>query len=159
VVIDRSGATPAAFGLLLALDPLAVVVVQLLLHHWIGRTNALVVCAAGVATVGIGLAVTGMGSALAWFAFTTPIWVAGEVAFLTPAAGIVAAIAPPGMRGLYFGVWGCCQGIAAVTAPLLATALIALGGTTVVWACGATLGLIAAAGCLRLRAHLRSVLG
>ncbi|HCU51640.1 MAG TPA: hypothetical protein DGG94_17880, partial [Micromonosporaceae bacterium] len=154
VVIDQAGATPLTFGLLLALDPLAVAVVQLLLQHWINRTSALAVCAAGVATVGIGLAITGMGSTVAWFAITIPLWVAGEVAFLTPAAGVVARIAPEGMRGLYFGVWGCCQGAAAVTAPLLASAFIAAGGTTLLWVAGAIAGLITAAGCLLLRARM-----
>jgi MFS family permease len=151
IVIDSAGATPLVFGLLLALDPLAVAVVQLLLQHWINRTSALAVCAAGVATVGIGLAITGMGTSAAWFAATIPIWVAGEVAFLTPAAGIIASIAPDHMRGIYFGIWGCCQGAAAVAAPLLASAFIALGGTTTLWIAGAIAGLATAASCLRLR--------
>lgn len=161
VVMDHAGASPIAFGLVLALDPLAVALVQLLLQSWltpdlpgaVGRCSAsLLVCALGVSTVGIGLAITGAGTSVAWFAATTPIWVVGEVAFLTVAPGVVAFLAPAQLRGLYFGVWGGCQGAAAVTAPLLAALLINAGGTDLLRHAGAVGGVVTALFCLALRA-------
>ncbi|NUT22872.1 MAG: MFS transporter, partial [Hamadaea sp.] len=78
VVFSSVGATPLQYGLLLALDPLVVVVVQLLFQQWLLRTPALVVCALGAGMVGIGLALTGMSGSLREAALTIPLWVAGE---------------------------------------------------------------------------------
>jgi MFS family permease len=150
LVMDRSGATPLAFGLLLALDPLAVALIQLVTQDMISRAPALKICAAGVAIVGVGLAITGSGHSVVWFAATIPIWVGGEVLFLTVAPGVVAAIAPPDLRGSYFGVWGCTQGLAAVIAPAIAAVTITVGGFALVWTVGVFAGLVTAAGCLLL---------
>jgi MFS family permease len=154
LVIDAAGASPLAFGLILALDPLAVAVVQLLLQHWLTRASALLVCSLGVAIVGVGLAVTGFGHSVAWFAATTPIWVAGEVMFLSVAPGVVAGFAPSHLRGVYFGTWGATQGAAALLAPALASWLIAAGGTGLLWWSGALIGVLTAAACIVLRGWL-----
>ncbi|NUR59363.1 MAG: MFS transporter [Catenulispora sp.] len=154
LVINQAGASPLAFGAILALDPLAVALVQLLLQHWITRTSALLVCAFGVAITGVGLAITGMGHSVLWFAATTPIWVGGEVLFLTVAPGVVAGLAPAHARGSYFGSWGSTQGSAAVVAPLVASALIAVGGTSLLWIAGAVVGLVTGLACLVLRTWL-----
>jgi sugar phosphate permease len=156
MIIDRAGASPLAFGLLLALDPLAVAVLQMLLANWLDRISALVSCAVGVVLVGVGLAVTGMGSTVTWFALTIPIWVAGEVCFLAVAPGVIAAIAPPDRRGTYFGIWGCTQGVAAIAAPPVAAVLLAVGGTTTLWLAGAIAGVFTAAACLALGTRLRA---
>jgi MFS family permease len=147
VVLGHAGATPAIYGLLLALDPLVVVVVQLAAQQWLTRTPGLLVSGLGVAVVGAGLALTGMSPSLGWAAATIPIWVAGEVAFLSAAPAVVAALAPPDRRGRYFGIWGATQGAAAVAAPLLATAA---AGTDLIWIGGGLAGLAAATGCLAL---------
>jgi len=154
VVLDRAGATPLQYGLLLALDPLVVVVVQLAAQHWLTRTPAMVVCALGVLTVGVGLALTGMSTSLTWAATTIPIWVIGEVMFLTASPGVVAAIAPEQLRGVYFGVWGGTQGAAAIAAPLLTSLL---RGSDLIWFLGAAAGAVAAAACLAMRAAARAI--
>jgi MFS family permease len=148
MVFSSVGATPLQYGLLLALDPLVVVVVQLLFQQWLLRTPALVVCGLGAALVGIGLALTGLSTSLEWAALTIPLWVAGEVAFLTAAPGVVAMIAPEHLRGIYFGVWGGTQGLAAVAAPLVASLL---AGSSAIWVGGAVAGVIAGVACLVLR--------
>jgi MFS family permease len=153
VVLGHAGATPGLYGLLLALDPLVVVVVQLLAQQWLTRTPGLLVCALGVATVGTGLALTGLSPTLGWAAATIPIWVSGEVAFLSAAPGVIATLAPPALRGSYFGWWAATQGAAAVAAPLLAAWL---AGTDLIWIAGGLAGLAAAAGCLALQ-HTRPI--
>lgn len=154
-VFSAAGATPLDYGLLLALDPLVVVLVQVALQHWLLRTPSLLVCALGVAMVGVGLALTGMGTSLTWYAATIPLWVAGEVAFLTAAPGVVAIIAPEHLRGVYFGVWGGTQGLAAVAAPLLVSLL---GVGDVIWLAGAATGLLAAVACVLLRMRILRLL-
>jgi MFS family permease len=150
LVIAQSGASPLQFGMLLALDPLIVAVVQLGLQHKLLNATALRACATGVAIVGIGLAIAGAGSGIGWFAATMPLWIAGEVIFLAVAQDVVASFAPPHLTGSYFGLWGLSQGIAALLAPLLATVAIGLAGTRLLWATGVILAIAAAAACLRL---------
>lgn len=150
LVIAAHGTTPLQFGLLLALDPLIVAAVQLAIQHKLLSTTALHACATGVAMVGVGLAVAGAGSGIGWYAATMPLWIAGEVVFLAVAQDVVAALAPPQQVGSYFGLWGLSQGLAALLAPIAATVLIELGGTGVLWAAGAALGITAAAACLAL---------
>jgi len=151
IVFSSVGATPLQYGLLLALDPLVVVVVQLLFQQWLLRTPALAVCALGSGLVGVGLALTGLSGSLASAASTIPLWVAGEVAFLTAAPGVVAMIAPEHLRGMYFGVWGGTQGLAAVAAPLVASLL---AGSWWIWVGGAIFGVLAGVACLVLRTRL-----
>nr|WP_027343890.1 MFS transporter [Hamadaea tsunoensis] len=154
VALAHAGATPLGYGLLLALDPLIVVVCQISAQAILNRAPALVTCAVGVAAVGAGLALAGLVSGLAWIASTWPIWVIGEMAFLTAAPGVVAALAPDHARGAYFGLWGASQGVAAVLAPLIAAAAATVGRTDLVWLGGAVTGLCTAAALLRMRRRL-----
>jgi MFS family permease len=170
VVIDRAGATPLTFGLILALDPLIVVAAQLLLQHRLtpdmttpGRSdlNPTMVCAAGVSLVGIGLAMAGTGTNVAWFAATVPIWVTGEVLWFSVAQGIIAKLTPAHLSGAYFGIWGSCQGISALTAPLIASALLAHGGPVLLWTLTATVATATGIACLifgqAYRARLQTI--
>lgn len=151
LVIAQHGTTPMMFGLLLALDPLIVAVVQLAIQHKLLSTTALHACATGVALVGIGLAVAGAGNGVGWYAMTMPLWIAGEVVFLAVASDVVAALAPPERIGSYFGLWGLSQGLAALLAPIMAAVLTGIGGPGLLWTTGAVLGIAAAAGCLALQ--------
>lgn len=152
LVLAGHGATPLTYGLLLALDPLVVIVVQLTAQRPIVRAPALIACAVGVVLVGGGLAATGLSSTLTAAAATTPLWVTGEVIFLIAAPTVVAQLAPEHLRGRYFGTWGATQGAAAICAPLLAAAT---GGTAAVWIGGALASLAAAAGCIALHTTIQ----
>ncbi|MEV0269847.1 MFS transporter [Hamadaea sp. NPDC050747] len=153
VVLGHTGATPTVYGLLLALDPLVVAVVQVTAQQWLTRTPGLLVSGLGVAIVGTGLALTGLSPSVGWAAATIPIWVAGEVAFLTAAPAVIAGLAPAHQRGRYFGIWGATQGTAAVAAPLLATMA---AGSDLLWIGGGLAGLAAAAACLALHHRHRT---
>ncbi|WP_203906810.1 MFS transporter [Rhizocola hellebori] len=155
LVIAEHGTRPLQFGLLLALDPLIVAAVQLAIQHKLLSANALHACAAGIATVGGGLAIAGVGNGIGWYAATMPLWIAGEVVFLAVAQDFVAALAPPQRMASYFGLWGLAQGLAALLAPILATVLIGLGGTGLLWGAGAVIGVAAAIACLTLQRGLR----
>jgi MFS family permease len=151
MVIAQHGTSPWQFGLLLALDPLIVAVVQLAVQRRLMSTTALHACAIGVAMVGVGLAIAAAGSGLGWYALTMPLWIAGEVIFLAVAQDVVAAIAPPDRIATYIGCWGLSQGLAALIAPALAAVLTAIGGAWLLWTAGAGLALAAAAACLALQ--------
>ncbi|GAA1370375.1 MFS transporter [Catellatospora chokoriensis] len=158
VVAAELGATPALYGLILAADPAAVLIAQLAMQRRLEHQDPIRVCAIGIATVGTGLAITGIGTSVTWLILTTPIWVAGEVAFFAVAPAVVASLAPDHLRGTYFGIWGSAMGLSAVVAPLAAGAVTAMSGTAGLWTFCALGGLATAAGCLRLGGRLAPAL-
>ncbi|MEV0453682.1 MFS transporter [Catellatospora methionotrophica] len=153
IIMDEAGIPPGWYGVILAADPAAVVIAQLLMQRLLATLPALKVCAAGIAAVGIGLPITALGDTATWFIATTPIWVAGEVMFLAVAPGIVAGLAPPHLRGAYFGTWGATLGAAALLGPALAAVLLNLGGSTLLWITCAAAAAVAALACLNLNRH------
>jgi len=148
IVIGRAGIGPDVFGLIVAVNPIAVVVLQLLLQGWLVVWPAPRVCAAGAVLVGAGLGLTAFGDTAVWFAITCLVWTLGEVLFMAVAPAVVADIAPAHLRGIYNGVWGMTLGLAAMLAPLAATGVVAIGGYDALWAACAAAGPVVAGGCL-----------
>jgi MFS family permease len=142
-----TGIPPLATGLIVAVNPVTCAVVQPLVQSWLVRLPAAGVCAVGMALTGIGIAVTGSGHGLVWFAATSVIWVLGEIALLGSGSAVVASIAPPGKVSSYLGLWQASMGLAVLTAAAGGDALIHAGGLHLLWASCAAAGLAAAAGC------------
>ena len=144
------GIPPLDAGLIIAVNPVTCAVVQPLVQRWLVRLPAVGICAAGMALTGIGIAVTGSGHGLAWFAATSVVWVLGEIALLGGGPAVVSSIAPPGQVASYLGLWQSSMGLAVLTAALAGAALIHVGGLHMLWACCAVTGLTAAGGCAAL---------
>jgi Major Facilitator Superfamily len=145
-----TGIGPLDYGLIAAVNPLTVAMLQPLAQGWLVRLPAVPLCAAGMALIGTGIAVTGAGTGLAWYAGTSVIWTLGEIAAAGLAPAIVASIAPPGRAGAYLGTWGSTLGLSTLTAAVAGAAVIRAGGLPLLWACCAAAGLVAGVGCLCL---------
>ena len=141
-----TGIGPLGFGLIAAMNPLTVAVLQPFAQGWLVRLPAVPLCAAGMALIGIGIAVTGAGTGLAWYAGTSAIWTLGEIAAAGLAPAIVASIAPPGRAGAYLGTWGSALGLSTLTAAVAGDAVIGVGGLPLLWSCCAAAGLVAGVG-------------
>jgi hypothetical protein len=144
---ETSISPPLAAGLIIAVNPATCAVVQPLVQGWLVRLPATGVCAVGMALTGIGIAVTGSGHSLVWFAATSVIWVLGEIALLGCGAAVVASIAPPGQVTSYLGLWQASMGLAVLAAAAGGEALIRIGGLHLLWGSCAAAGLTSAAGC------------
>lgn len=142
-----TGIPPLATGLIVAVNPVTCAVVQPLVQSWLVRLPAVSVCTAGMVLTGIGIAVTGSGNGLPWFAATSVIWVLGEIALLGSGPAVVASIAPPGRVGSYLGWWQASMGLAVLTAAAVGAALIHAGGLPLLWASCLVAGLASALGC------------
>ncbi len=142
-----TGIPPLATGLIIAVNPVTCAVVQPLVQNWLVRLPAIGVCTAGMALTGVGIAVTGSGNGLPWFAATSVIWVLGEIALLGCGPAVVASIAPPGQVGSYLGWWQASMGLAVLTAAAAGAALIHVGGLHLLWVSCAATGLVSAAAC------------
>jgi hypothetical protein len=142
-----TGIGPLGYGLIAAMNPLTVAVLQPLGQGWLVRLPAVPLCAAGMALIGIGIAITGAGTGLAWYAGTSVIWTLGEIAAAGLAPAIVVSIAPPGQAGAYLGTWGSALGLSTLTAAVAGAAVIRAGGLPLLWACCAAVGVAAGIGC------------
>jgi Major Facilitator Superfamily len=142
-----TGIGPLGYGLIAAINPLTVSVLQPFAQGWLVRLPAVPLCAAGMALIGIGIAVTGAGTGLAWYAGTSVIWTLGEIAAAGLAPAIVASIAPPGQAGAYLGTWGSALGLSTLIAAVAGAAVIRVDGLPLLWACCAAAGVTAGVGC------------
>jgi MFS family permease len=142
-----AGIGPLGYGLIAAMNPLTVAVLQPFAQGWLVRLPAVPLCAAGMALIGTGIAVTGAGTGLAWYAGTSVIWTLGEIAAAGLAPAIVASIAPPGRAGAYLGTWGSALGLSTLAAAVAGAAVIRVGGLPLLWTCCAVAGVAAGLGC------------
>jgi MFS family permease len=142
-VLDQ-GLSYAAFGALISLNGLVVVLLELPLAAVTQRYPRQPVIALGLLLEGFGFALTAWAVDAPLLALTVVIWTLGEIVSAPVAQAYVADLAPPHLRGRYQGAWGLTFGLALVLAPVLGTAAYAVSPTGLWLACGA-LGALAAA--------------
>ncbi|MEU6425526.1 MFS transporter [Microbispora sp. NPDC046973] len=154
LAMTGQGLPTSAYGMAMAVNGLLIVVVQPLTTSWLARFDPSKVLAAGFALVGLGFALTTLMSSAAGHAAAVAVWTLGEVLTAGIPGAIVAALAPPHLRGRYSGLYGLAWSAAALLAPLLGTRLLA-SAPGLVWPLFGALGLLAAAGQLLIGRTLR----
>ena len=143
------GISAKAYGLLLGLNGLLIVLFQPVLVSAIEKTNRAKVAAASALFTGIGWGMTGLaGSSHLVYALAITVWTIGEIlmAPLTPA--IVADLSPPLLRGSYQGAFQISFGAASAIAPLIGGFVLEHFGSSVLWGGCAVAGAVSAAGFL-----------
>jgi MFS family permease len=157
-VVRVSHLAPSAFGFLLALNGLLVVLLELpissiTMHRSPRRTIAL-----GFLLVGLGFGLTGGAHSLPALFGTVAIWTLGEMIAAPVGYAYVADIAPDHLRGRYQGLYGFFWGTGSVTGPAIGTWLLAQSVTGFWVLCG-VLGCVAALMVLAGRPSGRHVRG
>jgi MFS family permease len=142
------GIAPVGFGLIAAVNPATVGVLQLMLQRWLVRLPAALTCGCGIVVTGAGVAITGLGTGLSWYLGASVIVVVGEILFYGPAQAFVAELAPPGRQGSYLGIWGSTVGLSTLIAAAAGGAIISLGGLPLLWEASAFAGVVAAGVCV-----------
>jgi dipeptide/tripeptide permease len=126
------GHSSVVYGTLLAVNGLAIVLVELPLISVTQRLPRVPVLAIGLLLEGIGFGLIPISRTTAWLAFTVVVWTFGEMVFSPVAGAYVADLSPAHLRGRYSGAWGFTWGIGLVLAPSLG-ALIYSVQHTLVW--------------------------
>ena len=142
------GIAPVGFGVIAAVNPATVGVLQLALQRWLVRFPTALTCACGLVVTGAGVAITGVGSGLSWYVSASVIVVVGEILFYGPAQAFVAELAPPGKQGSYLGIWGSTGGLSMLIAAAAGGAIISIGGLTLLWEACAVAGTAAGGVCV-----------
>jgi len=155
LAMRADGLRPAAFGLVIALNGVLIVVLQPLLAGWLGRLPRVPLLAGSQLVMGFGFGLNSLATTTPAYAGAVVVWSLGEIAGAALASSIVADLAPPELRGRYSGMFGMSFGAAAILAPILGTAVFDLAGAVTLWAGCAGLGAAVATGTLLLGPAIR----
>jgi MFS family permease len=133
LAITADGLGPGAYGLVYAVNPVAVIVLQPLTLRWLSARPPVLVAAASSVVMGLGFGATAFASTVPAYALTVLVWTLGEIGFNAVAPALVAGIAPPEQRGRYNGVLGLSFGGAALVGPIAGTAVLQTLGEPALW--------------------------
>jgi predicted MFS family arabinose efflux permease len=105
------GLEPATWGLLYALNPIVIVLLQLRVTRWASFASRGARLAAGVLLMGTPYFLLELNDALAVIVAVLLVVVLGEMLWAPASEALVAGLAPPGLRGVYLGTanaasWG-----------------------------------------------------
>jgi MFS family permease len=150
LVIRREGLGAQAYGVIIAVNAVAVIVLQPLTLRWLPHLPVVRVFAAAQLLQGIGFGLTAFAHTVPEFAGTVIIWTLGEIAFNAVGPALIAEIAPADLRGRYNGLLGVSWGGSALLAPLIGTRVLKEWGGSTVWAGCFVLALVAAVAVLAL---------
>jgi len=141
LLMTAGGLGPATYGAVLALNGIAVVVVQPMAVRLLAGRSGSAVSAVSMLLVGVGAALGAMSHGTAGFAGSVLIWTLGQVGIAVRFGDTFANLAPAELRGRYMGLASTTWSIGAVLGPLAGTALLDLAGPTVLGSASAISGI------------------
>jgi predicted MFS family arabinose efflux permease len=139
----------ARIGLLLALNPVMIVLFEMLLLRAVEHLNHLAVAGVGCLFVGAGLGLMPFGSGVWFAAVTVVVWTIGEMLSL-PFTNSVAASRSASASGSYLGAYSLSFSLAFAFAPALGLAVYGRLGAAPLWTATAVAGAALCLGCLWL---------
>jgi len=144
LAVRASGLSAGAYGLIYAMNPVAVIVAQPLVLRLIDRLRAVPTVAASSLILGVGFGLTAFARSVPAFAVTVIVWTIGEIGFNAVVPALIASIAPAHLRGRYNGLVGMAFGASSLLGPLAGTWLFGVGPGLLWLACLVSCALSAA---------------
>jgi len=139
LVLAADGHGPGRYAAVLALNGIAIVVVQPIAVRLLGGRDRASVLAVSMLLVGVG---GGLGAVVhgdAAHAGSILVWTLGQIGVAVMFGATFADLAPADLRGRYMGVASTTWSVGAVLGPLAGTALLDHAGRSALWvACTAT---------------------
>jgi MFS family permease len=152
------GVAKGTYGLIAALNPLVVVLLQPLGIRLSRSRDHSRILALGAALTGLGFGVFALArpGAVWVYVLGVLIYSLGEVANSAVAPAVVAGVAPAAHRGAYQGSWTMMWGLGHMVAPFVGGLALSEAGPAPLWLGCAALGLVATVGQLALARGLRA---
>ncbi len=145
---------PAAWGVLMILNPLFVTVFQLRLTQWTAGIPASLKLGVAMPLMGVPFLLLNVHGSAGVIALVIMLFVIGEMLWVPTSQAVVAALAPPDIRGAYMGVFGGTWSVGWAATPFLGLQVRHAYGDATMWMCVATVGVIAGiTGLLAARGH------
>jgi MFS family permease len=146
LLMSADGHGPATYGAVLALNGLAIVVVQPLAVRLLAGRDRGTVLAVSMLLVGIGVSLGTIVHSAAGYAGSVFVLTLGEIGIAVMYGATFADLAPADLRGRYMGVASTTWSIGAVLGPLSGTILLDHAGRTTLGAACAITGIALFAG-------------
>ena len=134
---------PAAWGFLMILNPLFVTVFQLRLTRWAAPIPASVKLGVAMPMMGVPFLLLDWNGSAAVIALVIMIFVTGEMLWVPTSQAVVAALAPPDIRGAYMGAFGGTWSVGWAATPFLGLQVRHAYGDATMWMCVAVVGVLA----------------
>ncbi|GAB3059005.1 MFS transporter [Micromonospora schwarzwaldensis] len=150
IMLDQ-GLPPTAYGLVIAVNPIVILVLQPLLAGRLADWPRPTVYAGSLAVTGLGFGLLAAARSVPVYAFAVLIWTLGEIGVATVGPTLVTEIAAPGSEGRYSGLFGMAYGASSLVGPLAGTTVLDAAGPTTLWGSCAVSGIAAAAAAFALR--------
>jgi MFS family permease len=144
------GLSPRAYGSLVAVNGVLIVVVQPLALRIVERVKPTRALALGALMIGVGFGMTALASAPPMYAASIVVWTLGEICMAPVTPTIVSTLAPAGLRGSYQGAMQIAFGGSSLVAPAVGSAVLGRFGGATLWSACVVAGMLAAVGLLAL---------
>ncbi|RKH32166.1 MDR family MFS transporter [Corallococcus sicarius] len=142
--LTARGMSTAAFGGVLAVNGLLIMLVQPFASRVVGRLRRSSALAGAAVLTGIGFGLHAVTEGALLAALAVGIWTLGEIVQAPVKPSVVSDLAPPELRGSYQGAFHMLGGLAAFVAPALGGWVLQHFGSRVLWGGCLLLGLAAA---------------
>ncbi len=149
LAVTDLGLTAADFGLVLAVNGVAVTVLQPLTANRLKRFRPEAALAVGYLLIGVGYGLVAFATDVPSLAGTVLVWGLGEIVVVAVGTAYVASLVPAHTRGRYLGVYGAAMAAAVAAAPLAGTLAYHVHPDAL-WLGCAAVGVLTAAWQLRL---------
>lgn len=146
LAMQHDGLAPSAFGLVISLNGILIVVGQLLVPRLIGDRAPSTVLAVSTVVTGVGFGLTAFAADTWLYAVSVLVWTVGEMAMAPTSGAILADLSPAHLRGRYQSVFSLSFSLAALLAPIAGGWAIQQYGDPPLWLGCFVLAMIAAAG-------------
>jgi predicted MFS family arabinose efflux permease len=145
---------PAAWGVLMIVNPLLVTVFQLRLTRWTANVPASLKLGLAMPMMGVPFLLLNWNGTAPVIALVIFIFVVGEMLWVPTSQAVVAALAPADIRGAYMGLFGGTWSVGWALTPFLGLQVRSAYGDATMWMCVAVLGVTAGiTGLVAARGH------
>jgi predicted MFS family arabinose efflux permease len=134
---------PAAWGVLMILNPLLVTVFQLRITRWVASVPASLKLGVAMPLMGVPFLLLNVNGSAPVIALVIVLFVIGEMLWAPTSQAVVAALAPSDIRGAYMGVYGGTWSVGWALTPFLGLQVRSAYGDATMWSCVASVGVIA----------------
>jgi predicted MFS family arabinose efflux permease len=134
---------PAAWGVLMIVNPLLVTVFQLRLTRWTAHVPASLKLGVAMPMMGVPFLLLNWNGSAPVIALVIFVFVIGEMLWVPTSQAVVAALAPADIRGAYMGVFGSTWSVGWALTPFLGLQVRDHYGDATMWMCVAAVGVLA----------------
>jgi predicted MFS family arabinose efflux permease len=145
---------PAAWGVLMIVNPLFVTFFQLRLTRWTAHVSASLKLGLAMPMMGLPFLLLNWNGTAPVIALVIFVFVIGEMLWVPTSQAVVASLAPPDIRGAYMGAFGGTWSVGWALTPFLGLQVRQAYGDATMWMCVAALGVVAGiTGIVAARGH------